>query len=69
MSTLSIEIPLGANVRVKRLDGTVDSYKFRGTDEAGPIFEDADGHRHTELGLCDGIAVDLPDGLPLVLRK
>lgn len=56
----TIHIPLGATVRVKRQDGTIDTYVFRGTDASGPIYEDIKGQRHSDVGIYVGIAVDLP---------
>lgn len=54
----TITIPLGATVRVRRQDGTVDTYVFRGTDAGGPIFEDPTGQMHRDVGVYIGIAVD-----------
>lgn len=56
----TITIPLGATVRVKRIDGSIDTYVFRGTDANGPIYEDINGQRHSDVGVYVGIAVDLP---------
>ncbi len=47
--TKSIVIPLGATVRVVWPDGTSDTYKFRGQDTAGAIFEDENGRRSFDL--------------------
>jgi len=56
----TIVIPIGATVRVRRQDGTVDSYVFRGSDAGGLIFEDPAGKVHRDVGVYTGIAVDLP---------
>ena len=56
----TITIPLGATVRVLRQNGSIDTYKFRGTDSKGLILEDPAGARHTDFGIYKGIAVDLP---------
>jgi hypothetical protein len=56
----TITIPLGATVRVRRYDGSVDTYVFRGSDAGGPIFEDPAGQVHRDVGVYTGIAVDLP---------
>lgn len=56
----TITIPLGATVRVRRPDGSVDTYVFRGTDAGGPIYEDSAGKVHRDFGVYIGIAVDLP---------
>lgn len=56
----TISIPLGATVRVQRQDGSVDTYVFRGTDQAGLILEDPAGVIHRSLGIYTSITVDLP---------
>lgn len=58
----TITIPLGATVRVRRKDGSIDTYVFRGTDGSGPIYEDANGQRHRDVGAYIGIAIDVPAG-------
>jgi hypothetical protein len=56
----TITIPLNATVRVRRPDGSVDTYVFRGTDDGGLIYEDVSGQRHRDVGVYIGIAIDLP---------
>ncbi|RTL26892.1 MAG: hypothetical protein EKK47_20420 [Burkholderiales bacterium] len=56
----TITIPVGATVRVRRQNGTVDTYLFRGTDAGGLLFEDPAGKVHRDVGVYTGIAVDLP---------
>lgn len=57
----TVTIPLGATVRVKRQNGSIDAYIFRGTDADGPIFVDAGGKVHRDLGMYVGIAINWPD--------
>lgn len=54
----TITIPLGATVRVRRVDGTVDTFIFRGTDSGGPIYEDSKGVFHRDVGMYTSITVD-----------
>lgn len=56
----TIYIPVGAAVRVRRQDGSVDSYILRGSDQAGMLLEAPDGVVHRSLGLYTSITVDLP---------
>ncbi|MDP1686479.1 hypothetical protein [Hydrogenophaga sp.] len=58
MTTITIQ--LGSTVRVRRPDGSIDTFVFRGTDTEGPIYEDASGQRHRDVGVYVGIAIDLP---------
>lgn len=62
----TITIPLGATVRVRRADGSIDAYVFNGTDGQGPIYIDDKGVRHTDVGPYIGIAVDVPDNVPTI---
>lgn len=57
---VSITIPLGATVRVRRQNGVVDTYVFRGEDAQGLVFEDPAGNVSREIGLYTSITIDLP---------
>lgn len=45
MTATATQIPLGAKVHFVWVGGKTSSYVFRGTDQHGPIFEDATGRR------------------------
>lgn len=53
----SINIPLGATVRVTREDGRFEFFVFRGADNQGVIYEDVQGGRHADLGVYTEIAI------------
>lgn len=58
--TKQFSMPLGARVRVTRVDGTEDVYDFKGTDASGAIYLDGAGQRHGDLGVY--IKVEVWDG-------
>jgi hypothetical protein len=49
MTTTSIQLPLGARVRVRRSDGTAERYWFRGSNGQNLIFEDTQGRSHFDV--------------------
>ncbi len=58
----SINIPLGATLRVKREDGSFETYVFQGSDEHGAIYVDSRGARHNDIGLYLEIAIKTSNG-------
>lgn len=57
----TVSIPLGATVHVRRLDGSTESFVFRGSDGGGLIFEDSAGVVHRDLGIYIEITIRHPD--------
>jgi hypothetical protein len=57
-----ISIPLGAAIRVTRMDRTYTIYVFRGSDSQGAIYEDESGQRHGDVGVYRELAIKTEDG-------
>lgn len=53
--------PLGPKIHVRRHDGAVDTYIFRGTDSGGPIYVDSKGIVRRDFGVYISITVDSPE--------
>lgn len=53
----TMQIPLGATIRVTREDGRMEIYVFRGSDTQGAIYEDSSGIRHSDVGVYVEIAI------------
>lgn len=45
----TVTIQVGARIWIERLDGTVETYIFRGSDAKGLIFEDDAGNVHRDV--------------------
>lgn len=45
-----MNIELGAEVRVTRMNGEIEHYVLRGTDAQGPILFDSTGQRNHDFG-------------------
>ena len=58
----TLSIPLGGTIRVKREDGAHEVFVFRGSDERGVIYEDAQGNRHGDIGVYLEIALKSGSG-------